>query len=270
MLGTEKPIFIVGCTNSGTKCLFRPLLEHPDVGGFTNELHWYGIQPNLDGRLNRLFALFPCFNTNFAHEDMPVSTYGCGPLQRGGVEGIIKGMQQLVGEKWIEGKRLLFKDPKLALRLSWLKKLWPDCIIIAMIRNPWAVVEGIIRKLPVMGDVALNLDVPTAMAQWINVNTILQIDSRKIGDFHWVRYEDLIRAKKFPDGVESNCVWSRLLAHCHLQVKSFTIPNKSEYSRFEDGRSQQSYANLLPWEREFISTAGKKLIEDFDFKPPEG
>lgn len=268
MLGTKKPIFIVGCTNSGTKCLFKPLLEHPDLGGLTTELHWYGIMPNLDGRINRLFALYPCFKSNFAHIDIPPEAYGGGPMQRNQIESIIAKIRKLMPERWIEGERLLFKDPKLSLRITWLKKLWPDCIIIAIIRNPWAVVEGIIRKLPALGDVALNLDVPTAMAQWITVNTILQMDSRKVGDFHWVRYCDLIRADKFPDGLEANGVWARLLAHCDLEVKSFTIPNNSPYSRFELSRNADSMANLNEWERDYISEAGKRLIEDFNFKRP--
>jgi len=269
MFGTEKPIFIVGCTNSGTKCLFKPLLEHPDVGGFTTELHWYGIQPNLDGRINRLFALYPCFNTNFAHQDMMGTAYGGGPMQREEIEFILGKVKKQMPDRWIEGKRLVFKEPKWALRVTWLKTLWPDCIIIAVIRNPWAVVEGIIRKLPALGDVALNLDVPTAMAQWITVNTVLQMDSKKVGDFHWLRYEDLMRSNKSPDSVESNCLWTRLLAHCHLEVKNFTIPNKSKYSIFEQDKSKTSYENLLPWQREYIATAGRALIDDFDFKPPE-
>ena len=74
---------------------------------------------------------------------------------------------------------------------------------------------------------------------------------------------------KPPWRVESNCTWSRILAHCKLEVKDFTIPNKSKYSQFEDGRNAASYEQLLPWEREYIASAGKKLIEDFDFKPPE-
>lgn len=269
MFGTKKPIFIVGCTNSGTKCLFKPLLEHPDVGGFTSEVHWYGIQPNLDGRINRLFALYPCFKTNFAHEDVVPTAYGGGPLQGEEIEFLLRGVKQQMPERWREGKRLVFKDPKLSLRITWLKKLWPDCIIVAMIRNPWSVVEGIIRKLPILGDVPLNLDVPTAMAQWMTVNTILRMDSQRVGDFHWVRYEDLIRGKKFPGNIEANRIWSSILAHCDLKTEGFTIPNESKYSHFEEGRDEESYGRLTAWEREYIARAGKKLIEDFDYKPAE-
>ncbi|MBW2664630.1 MAG: sulfotransferase, partial [Deltaproteobacteria bacterium] len=33
----EKPIFVVGCCNSGTTILWRSLLSHPDFSGPTTE-----------------------------------------------------------------------------------------------------------------------------------------------------------------------------------------------------------------------------------------
>ncbi len=262
----KNPIFIVGCTNSGTKCLLHTLIEHPDAGGLKKELHFFGIQPNLDGRLNRLFALYPCFNTNFLHKDYKPRSYGVGPIDKGNVEGLIQDIFTCYPNSTKKGKRLLIKDPKLSLRLTWIKELWPDAHIIAIVRNPWAVIEGIVRKLPLMGDVPLRLDVPTATAQWINVNTILSLDSQGMTNFQFVKYEDMIKAKKFPNGLESNCFWSRLLGHLDLPSDGFTVPNSSKYSNFEQERNDYSFKNLSKWDRNFISMATESLIERFGYQ----
>lgn len=267
MLGTERPVFIVGCTNSGTKCLFKPLMEHREIGGLDRELHWLGIQPNIDGRLNRLFALFPCFETNFAHVDVPARAYGGGPYEFQNVEKTIADFAKMAPEMWKEGNRLLFKDPKLSLRLTWIKKLWPDAIIMAMVRNPWSVVEGLLRRLPLMGDVPLNLDVPTATAQWINVNTVMLVDRKKIPreDFMWVRYEDLIKAKQFPTEVDEKNLWSKILAHCQLKGEGFTMPNESDFSEYKGENDTASWGKLNSWEKDFISTATGGLLEEFGY-----
>lgn len=266
MLGTKSPIFIVGCTNSGTKCLFLPLREHQDVGGMDKELHWLGVQPNLDGRLNRLFALFPCFNTNHAHKESILKAYGGGPMGKEEVESLIGWFRKHRKKHWKNGSRLLTKDPKLSLRLTWIKLLWPDAIIMGMVRNPWSVVEGIIRRQPLMGDVALNLDVPTATAQWINVNTVLWMESKEIDSFMWIRYEDLIKGKTYPDEKDAKRIWSQILKHCELDKEGLTIPNASKFSEFTGERDGESHKNLSAWEIEFISTATEGLRKKLGYE----
>lgn len=264
----EKPIFITGCTNTGTKCLFFSLLEHPDLGGIRNELHWYGIQPNLEGRLNRLFALWPCFNTNYHNGSSLPASYGTGPLDKAGVEATIKSVFKCFPNKCKQGKRLLFKDPKLSLRTGWIKKLWPDATIIITIRNPWSVCEGIRRKLPLMGDVPLNLDIPTAAAQYNNVYHSLLIDTEGLDDVIFVKYEDLISASTFPDGdTFSNEFWLHILSHANLS-RNFTIPNASPFSNLEKGRDEYSLGNLSPWDIEFISRCCRPIIDTFHYRIP--
>lgn len=264
----EKPIFIVGCTNTGTKCLFFSLMEHPDLGGIKNELHWYGLQPNLDGRLNRLFALWPCFNSNFHDGATMPRCYGTGPLDKGTVEHLLKSVFSSFPSKFKKGKRLLFKDPKLSLRTRWIKKLWPDAHIIVTVRNPWSVCEGIRRKLPLMGDVPLNLDIPTAAAQFNNVYHTILLDTEGMDDVTFVKYEDLISASEFPSGnTFSNEFWSHLLAHSGLS-RNFSIPNDSPFSTFEKGRDEYSLGNLTQWEINFISHACRPLIDTFHYRIP--
>jgi len=192
--------------------------------------------------------------------------HGSGPLDWQDVEGLIKNFSIVKPEMWKKGKRLVFKDPKLSLRLTWIKRLWPDAIIIAMVRNPWSVVEGIIRRLPVLGDVQLNLDVPTATAQWINTNSVLLLDSRKISNFMWVRYEDLIKGKSFPVEIDKKQIWSKILRHCELEPDKFTIPNRSAFSEYKKNKDSASWKKLSPWARNFIGIATRGLLDKLGYE----
>jgi hypothetical protein len=264
VLNFKKMIFIVACTNSGTKCLLHSLLEHPELGGFRMEIHWFGLAPNIPGRMDRLFALWPCFPTNYLGEEPP-HHHGGGPWDRTSTECILNQAWRLLGEKQKKaGKRLLLKDPKFCLRLKWIRKLWPDCKIVLLVRNPWSVSEGIRRKLPLVGDVPSGIDIPTACAQWINANTVAMLDSRDMKNVLRVRYEDMIRANKFPYG-ENGDFWKRLLDFCELEQDGFSIPNKSEYSKFTHERDGASLANMSTWEKGFVKEAARGLIEDFGY-----
>jgi hypothetical protein len=260
----KKPVVIVCATNSGSKCLLHSLLEHPQLGGLRMELHWFGLAPNLPGRMDRLFSLWPCFPTNYMDENPP-RFGGTGPYDKNSVEYIIKKAYQCIPEKnRKDGERLLIKEPKFALRLKWLRKIWPDCKIIVLVRNPWSVCEGIKRKLPLMGDVPSHIDIPTACAQWINTYSCIRVDSAKIHNVYTVRYEDMIRAKKFPCG-ENGTFWTRLLEFCELDEKGFSIPNESKYSHFTGERDGFSLGLLSQWEKDFISEAAAHLIESYGY-----
>jgi len=273
-LNWKQPIFIVGCTNSGTKCLFYSLMEHPQLSGPRKELHWYGLAPNLDGRLNRLFALYPCWNSTRVENQNELHAYGAGPTHHAAFVQIIKQLFDMLSSsnyKRQNNARLLFKDPKFSLRIPWIRSLFPDAHIIVMARNPWAVCEGIRRKVALMGDVPANLDIPTAVAQYNNVyHTILLDTNPRDAAIHFVRYEDLITATPFPQPSASpnGCqFWRDLLSDLQLS-HSFTIPNASEYSHFKTDTDQQSMNNLTPWEIVFITNATTPIRERFNYTTP--
>ena len=266
-----KPVFIVGSTNTGTKCLHYTLLQHPDLGGILGEPHWFGIQPNLDGRLNRLFALFPCFHTNYHDPSKPIRAWGGGTIEKISTFKVFDWIHSVDSppakkNQLIHGPRMIVKSPKLSLRLRWLKELWPDCTIVVMIRNPWAVIEGLVRKIKIMGDCPFLLDIPTATAQYNNVYTTIALDSIGLDNIFTVRYEDLIQASTFPgQSVSSNAFWANLLSNLQLPATTFTIPNAEPFSNFEQTRDYKSLEKLSSWDIDFISRACQRIIHDYGY-----
>jgi len=265
----KKPVFIVGCTNSGTKCLFNSLLQHEELGGLKNELHHFGIQPNIEGRLNRLFALYPCFNTNYANDIKEVAQES-GPTDPELIKTYLLDLMEILPEKLkVPGKRFLIKDPKLSLRINWISQVFPDAKIIAIIRNPWSVAEGIKRKLPVHGDIPMKLDIPTATAQWINTNTIITMNINTNKNLICIRYEDLIKSNKYPINKITSKLWNKIFTHIELNPGNFTIPNSSKYSLFDNTKDKFSIGNLSNWEIDFIDIACKHLNQIFHYNKPE-
>lgn len=191
-----------------------------------------------------------------------------GPTDPMLVRTIMQNILKNEREDILPGDRLLIKEPKLSLRIKWLREVFPDCYIIAIVRNPWSVVEGIKRKLYAMGDLPLYVDTPTAAAQWNITNHIIQLESKGLDNFQLVRYEDMINASCFPMELESNCFWSRLLHHAGLSQEKFRIPNESKYSHFEKDKDQSSADKLEEWDIDYIDEACQALIKHFNYTKP--
>lgn len=267
MLG-KSPIFVVGCTNSGTTVLHDVLRSHPEVDGIGIEPHYGGLAPNIAGRLNRLFALWPAFTDTYVNENSELAS-AAGFIFPDQVHDWFKcwyEFHQQKGRGSDTSKRQLVKEPKFSLRVRWLKCIWPDCYIVAIVRNPWSVVEGIKRKLSQIGDLPLIVDTPTALAQWVNVNSCIMIDSKNISNFSLVRYEDMINADVFPNnGTDKNCFWMRLLSHLNLSADNFKIPNETPKSHFDNSRDAFSLSRLSKWDIDFITYTAAHLIKEFKY-----
>jgi hypothetical protein len=164
--------FMGGCTNSGTG-LFRMLLaRNPNVSVLPTE------GPNLtcflpsDDRCNlprRLFALYPD-TYRLTEADLPGLN----------VDGILADW----AKHWDVSKRVLFeKCPANATRMRLLQAAFPNTYFIGLIRNPYAVSEGIRRRRGhPLKDCAM---------QWHEANRLMLEDAAPLNHFLLLRYEDL-------------------------------------------------------------------------------
>lgn len=253
----HKPIFIIGNTNAGTTCLHATLLSHPAIGGLPKELHFFGFCHNVFGRINRLFSLWPSFLTCHQNDTKFRGDFTSGPVTPAAARLLLQetfDMRLQLGEAY-PGERLIFKEPKFSLRTKWLRELWPDCTIIVMVRNPFAVVEGLQRKLATHTDWYTMLDTPTACAQWLNTYNTILLETHGMDDVIFVRYEDMVQ--------NNPAWWARLLDKLGFSTNGFATPE------LEQDRNERSMAKLTDWDIQYIAFACHALLERFGYSLEE-
>jgi hypothetical protein len=85
---------------------------------------------------------------------------------------------------------LLEKTPANAARTRWLQKHFENAFFIGVVRNGYAVAEGITRKAkPIHSRNGWSIE--QAAYQWARSNYILKEDSTYLEHFMWIKYEDL-------------------------------------------------------------------------------
>jgi len=173
----EKWVFVVGCYNSGTTLLRKILGSHPQINALSAEGQYLTDQLPSDHEigLSRMWV---------KREDI----YRLTEMDEGPDVTRIKkewGMR-LEGS----GSLILDQTPANAARTRWIQKNFNNSYFIGMIRDGYAVSEGISRKAnPVHSKNGWSLK--DAAYQWSRSNEILLEDSDRLDNFAWCKYEDL-------------------------------------------------------------------------------
>lgn len=168
----DKWVFIVGCPNSGTTLLHDVLATHPSVGSMPREgqlLTDQFVTPEAVG-LSRLWALRP---EEFALDENSEVAIDLPRLKR------------QWGARFNAPNRpvLLEKTPVNALRTRWLQRHFENAHFLALVRNGFAVVEGICRRD--------GHDAESAALQWKRSNEIMLDDLASVQNATLIRYEDM-------------------------------------------------------------------------------
>ena len=173
----DKWVFIVGCYNSGTTLLNRVLSNHHKISSLPTEGHFLTDQ-------------FPSeFNIGISRmwmyrEDLyRLTEKDTGP----DVIRIKKewNMRMLNRSKPV----YLEKSPQNGARTRWLQEHFENSHFIAMIRNGYAVSEGIHRKAKPVHRIG-KWPIETCAKQWCHSNRVLKEDSAYLEKIMWVRYEE--------------------------------------------------------------------------------
>jgi hypothetical protein len=174
----EKWLFLVGCYNSGTTLLAQLLSRHPSISGLPTEGHFITDQfvKDYEVGLPRMWAGREELFRLTENDDGP------DPIR--------------VKKEW--GMRLdrskpvlLEKSPPNTIRVRWLQRHFAPAYFVAIVRNGYAVAEGISRKADPKH---LRDSWPLAQSawQWRRSNEVLEEDSPFLKNLLWVRYEDLV------------------------------------------------------------------------------
>lgn len=130
------PIFIVGIGRSGTTLLGRLLSAHSDVG-LLNEPKaiWHVVAPNED--VSGHYASSGRFL--FSAVDVTDETRERAQILFGAFA------------RYSRSNRVVDKYPEMAFRIEFLKSIFPDCKVIAIVRRPEDVVRSIVKFSDTMG-----------------------------------------------------------------------------------------------------------------------
>ena len=171
----EKWVFVVGCYNSGTTLLAEVIGAHPLISALPTEGQFLTDQFAADHELGlgRMWV---------KREDLyRLTEADSGPD--------VHRLKKEWGMRLNTRKPILLeKSPPNAARTRWLQSNFENAHFIAILRNGYAVAEGIRRK----GRPA-HLErwpLEDCAYQWKRSNLVLEEDSKRLTNFMWVRYED--------------------------------------------------------------------------------
>lgn len=165
-------VFIVGCNNSGTT------LAH-DVLAATGR---FSFLPNEGQRYTEVLGR----GDRKGHERV-WSEY-LDELRRT-EESSPDGGRRLLFD-WLEElgpqvkPRVLEKTTTNAIRMRWLQAVFPQAAFIGMVRDAYAVCEGIRRKA--------GKSVERSARHWARVNQVMLADAQQLERFHLLKYEQFV------------------------------------------------------------------------------
>lgn len=174
----DKWVFIVGCYNSGTTLLAELMSRHPDISGMSTEGHFVTDQlvKDFDIGLPRMWV---------DREDLfRLTEEDDGP-------DVIRLKKEWAIRLDLSKPVLLEKSPPNSARTRWFQKHFENAHFIGLMRNGYAVAEGISRK----GDpkhIQRGWPIERSAWQWARGNEVLEKDSEHLKHFTWIKYEDLV------------------------------------------------------------------------------
>ena len=142
------------------------------------------------------------------------------------------------------------------MRARLIQSYFPDSYFIAIVRNGYAVSEGIIRKRKLDPDrpqfKGLYTTIGEAAEQWFRANTIITSHEKFLHRYKIIRYEDLIENPQ--DTLLS------VLEFCGLNLDDFSIP------LFDNTLNQQQISRLSDYEIETVTRIAQPMLIHYDYE----
>lgn len=171
-------LFLVGCYNSGTTLLAELLSGHPDISALPTEGHFITDQfvKDYDLGLPRMWAGREELFRLTEHDQGP------DPVR----------IKKEWGMRLDRSKPILLeKSPPNTARVRWLQRHFAPASFVAIVRNGYAVAEGITRKADPR-HLRDSWPIEQSALQWRRSNEVLEEDAPHLERLMWVRYEDLV------------------------------------------------------------------------------
>ena len=243
----ERWAFIVGCYNSGTELLVRLLETHPGIAALPEEGQFLTDQLPADYELGlpRMWAL---------REDLFRLT------EEDGGPDVVRLKREWLMRLDRSRTTFLEKSPPNAARTRWLQHHFENAHFIAIVRNGYAVAEGIRRKAEpfhLKGGWPIEL----CARQWSRSYEVLLEDAPHLRHLLWIRYEDLT--------AEPEAELRRILAFLGLPAaptvardRALVVHEKNEPIR---DMNDESLRRLSAAERRTITAEAEPMLRRFGY-----
>jgi hypothetical protein len=244
----QRWVFIVGCSNSGTTLLHQALAAHSHIASMDIEGQYYTDQllRPADVGLPRLWALEP--GRFRMDENTPEGDVNVVRLRR------------QWSARMNDAHRPVFieKTPANVARMLWLERHFEDAHFIAVVRNGYAVAEGIRRKA--------GHPLRLAGEQWAKCNEILLDNAGRVKRCLTVRYEDFT--------VAPVAVLAGILEFIGLEAAGIDIAGREfrvhEHVSTIRNMNASALAALTPDERAEIEAVAGPMLQRLGYaRPPE-
>lgn len=235
-------VFIAACPDSGTKLLKAMLGSHPSIGTMPAEGHRLTDQLFTAKSVGapRLYTLRPnLFRMN----------------ELDGVDVDVERIKRQWGHRYNDARRPLLLDdsPTNAARCRWLQHNFSPASFIFLVRNGFAVAEGIRRRA--------GHPIGVAAEQWLRSNELMLEDLPFLRRVHTVRYEELCDR---PDDVVA-----QTLAFLGLDPGGFTVSHRTWTVHARSGpirnMNDESLARLTSEDRHAIEDVAGRLLRRFGY-----
>ncbi len=244
----EKPIFIFGCSNSGTTILWQALKRHQGLSGPDIEDQDIEEMPHVMthylGKAGFRLWAHPKFKLCYYFTEKDYQTQDA----------------QKVREVYLTflnpGTRLVAKSPAHTLRARLIQSFFSDAYFIAIVRNGYAVSEGIVRKRKFDPDrpqfQGLFTTIEEAAEQWFRANVIIVSHQKFLKNYFIVKYEELVANPKQ--------TFNLILDFCELTKEDFPVP------AFDTTKNHEQIARLSEYDTETITRVAGPMLIHFDYE----
>lgn len=240
-------VFLVGCYNSGTTLLAELLGQHPSISALSTEGHFITDQfvKDYDIGLPRMWV---------EREDLfrlNENDHGPDPVR--------------VKKEWamrldLKKPVLLEKSPPNSAKTRWLQQHFENAHFIGIMRNGYAVAEGITRKADPK-HLINSWPIEKSAYQWKRSNEVLQQDAEHLKHFIWISYEDLAEdtigtLNKITDfiGIEN---------FEHFEAgRNWSIHEREEQVR---NMNTESIERLTPEQIKRITEVAGEMLDEFGY-----
>ena len=174
----KKWVFLVGCYNSGTTLLSELLGQHPLISALETEGHFITDQfvKDYDIGLPRMWVDREDIFRLDENDTFP------DPVR------VLKEWSMRLD---LKKPVLLEKSPPNSAKTRWLQKHFENPHFIGIVRNGYAVAEGITRKANPK-HLINSWPIDKSAYQWSRSNEVLLEDAKHQKKFMWISYEDLV------------------------------------------------------------------------------